>query len=329
MNVERVKRLFSVVSLLRSGRSYSADALADELDVSRRTVFRDLKLLEGAGIPFRFQHDAKGYRVENSLSLPPVHLTIEETLALLVSTRKMVSSDVHPLYRAAMSASLKIESGLPSAVVEHCGAWLAGLDVQWSPMSSAEAVDDLFRQLQSALAQHLRLFLVYDSVYDGEEIRLFVDPVRLIFATRGWYLIAWSHKHESYRTFKVDRIMSVEMTGDAFEPHKDFSTAAYFGDAWRMIPEGHTHVVRLRFSAIVAASVEEVYWHHTQHTDFDDKGRLLFSAKVDGLNEIAPWVLGYGEHVEVLGPVELRDLVRKKAEAIVANALKLQREPVA
>ncbi len=326
MNVERVRRLLRMLTLLRSGRAFGADNLATALDVSRRTVFRDLKLLENAGVPYKFEHNAGQYRIETALSLPPTHLSMDEALALLLATRVMMTSSAHPMYRAVSDAALKIESGLPGTVLEHCGAWLEGIDTLPEPMTSVEPVADLFADLQAALARRERIHIVYDSVYDGGEIRLFVDPMRLIFATRGWYLIAWSHRHDAYRTFKVDRIVSMGYTGDVFDPRPDFSSESYFGKAWRMIPDGTLYDVRLRFDPEVAASVEEILWHATQRTSRDDRNRLIFEAEVDGLKEIAPWVLGYGEHVEVLGPVELRDLIRQKAERIVENARMTQEE---
>lgn len=326
MKVERVRRLLQMLTLLRSGRAFGADRLATELSVSRRTVFRDLKLLESAGVPYKFEHDEGNYRLETSLSLPPTHLSMDEALALLLAARIMMTSTTHPMYRAVSDAALKIESGLPGSVLAHCGEWLEGLDILQEPVTSVETVADLFADLQAALARRERIHIVYDSVYDGGEIRLFVDPVRLIFATRGWYLIAWSHRHAEYRTFKVDRIVSMEFTGDGFAPHTDFSCERYFGKAWRMIPDGVVYDIRLRFDAEVAASVEEIQWHATQRTRRDAEDRLIFEVEVDGLKEIAPWILGYGEHVEVLAPDELRELIRGKAEQILANTQVAEKE---
>ncbi len=134
--------------------------------------------------------------------------------------------------------------------------------------------------------------------------------------TRGWYLLAKSHQHGEVRTFKVDRIARLELTEDRFKPDESFSEENYFGKAWRMIPEGKVYSIKLKFSAHVAATVEEVQWHHTQATQYLDDGDLLFEAEVDGLSEITSWILGYGEHVEVLSPRALRE----KAEAIVRLA---------
>lgn len=324
LNVGRMTRLLRMISMLRSGSQFHPEKLATDLGVSRRTVFRDLNLLEAAGIPYRFAHEEGCYRLEDRKFLPPLHISLDEALALMVATHTLISAQNHPLHDAAVEASLKIESSLPDHVAQHCGSALNYLAAVHEPTSPADAVSELFRRLQFALARHKRLIIRYDSVFEKRELRLIVDPARLVFITRGWYLIAKSHTHGSYRTFKIDRITDVDDSGDTYEPDASFSLDDYFGNAWRMIPEGKLYDVRLRFMPFVATSVEEVQWHATQETMYEKDGSLLFHATVDGLQEIAPWVLSYGEHVQVIDPPELRELVVEKARGILAQAERIE-----
>jgi len=319
-SVSRMTRLLRMISMLRSGSQFHPEKLAKELGVSRRTVFRDLNLLAAAGIPYRFAHEEGCYRLEDRKFLPPLHISLDEALALMVATHTLISAENHPLHEAAVEASLKIESSLPDHVAQHCGSALQYVDAIHEPASPADAVSDLFQRLQFALARNKRLIIRYDSVFEKKELRLVIDPARLVFITRGWYLIAMSHTHGKYRTFKIDRITDVEDTGDHYEPDNEFSLDKYFGKAWRMIPEGQIYDIRLRFMPFVATSVEEVQWHATQETMMQKDGSLLFHASVDGLQEIAPWVLSYGEHVQVLDPPELRERLVEKARGILAQA---------
>jgi proteasome accessory factor B len=174
--------------------------------------------------------------------------------------------------------------------------------------------------VQRALADRLRVVARYDSVFDGGEIKVVLEPLRLIFMSRGWYLFAHSLAHKQVRTFKLDRMVEVTVTEDHFKPDPEFSEKKYFGAAWRMIPDGKLYSVKLRFSEDVATSVEDVRWHDSQSTTRLEDGRLLFEARVDGLREISSWILGYGDQVEVLAPPELRERVRQKAQRIVAMA---------
>lgn len=318
MKVNRVARLFRVIAALRSGRSYDADGLARELSVSRRTLFRDLKLLEHSGVPYRFDHRNGRYAISDSVFLPAMHLEMEEALALLMLTRKFLSRRSHPMHGRALSAALKIESALPAPVLRHCGHMLDGIAVAYPPTADAESASDVFDKLYRALGHRRRLRVRYDSVFDRKEIETMLDPLRVVFISRGWYLIALSHMHGQIRTFKVDRMLDVKVLDETFEPADGgFDESAYFGNAWSMIPDGRVYSVKLRFDANVAASVEEVLWHPTQSTLREPDGRLVFEAKVDGLREISSWILGYGGQVEVLEPKELRGEVRRRAEALV------------
>ena len=322
MKTTRIQRLLKSITLLRSGRRLDVDALAAEVGVSRRTLFRDLKLLEDVGLPCRFEHGDKTYSISGSMFLPALRLSIEEALALLLVTRKFLSPQVHPAYQQAVSAALKIESVLPSLLVDHCGDLLSGLSLRWAPSSSADAVSGIFQTIQRALAEHESISARYDSVYDGGEIDVRLDPLRLVFMPRGWYLLAHSHLHGEVRTFKIDRMVDVRATGEHFDPDRSFSEREYFGKAWSMIPEGRIYHVKLRFSQVVAATIEEVHWHETQVTQRLEDDDLLFEVDVDGLGEITAWILSYGDQVEVLEPSELRQRICEKARKVVelANA---------
>lgn len=320
MNVSRVYRLLKLITLLRSGRRYDAEALCAKVGISRRTLFRDLKMLELAGVPYRFEHERQAYAIADSFFLPPLHLDLQESLALLLATRKFISDQVHPMYQQAVNAALKVESNMPPAVLRYCGQWLDGVSVHWPPTSPTETVAELFRTVQHALANRMRIQARYDSVHDGKEISVLLEPLRLLFMSRGWYLLARSLAHDQVRTFKMDRLLEVVPTGDQFQPDLEFSEQEHFGAAWRMIPEGRIYSIKLRFSEEVASSVEEVQWHPSQSTTRLDDGRLLFEAEVDGLGEISAWVLGYGDRVEVLAPLELRDRIRKRAARMVGLA---------
>ena len=112
--------------------------------------------------------------------------------------------------------------------------------------------------------------------------------------------------HDQERTFKVERMLRATPTGQRFDLD-GFDVSQYFGHAWQMIRgEPRTHV-QIRFSAKVAGNVEEVLWHHTQQTQILPDGSMRFEVDVDGIHEIAWWVLGYGQEAVVEAPAELRD----------------------
>lgn len=316
MRVSRIYRLLRLITMLQSGRNWTVDELARELEISRRTVFRDLNVLEMAHVPYYFDREAGTYRINNHFFLPPLNVTLPEALAMLVATRRTASSGALPLARAGERAAMKLESVLPAAVREHLGAVLQRVSIQPPPTARHTGLDDLFDRLVQAVAARRVCRLVYISFYDRKQITLTVEPLALRFVGRAWYLVAWSRRHRQQRTFKLLRIKKLTETDKAFAPRGDVDDHP-FGDAWSMIPEGQMHDVHLRFAPAVAGNVAEVNWHRSQRVQWRDDGSIDFHARVDGLGEITWWVLGYGDQVQVLAPKALRDKTLKAAKNMI------------
>jgi predicted DNA-binding transcriptional regulator YafY len=317
MNVERIRRLIKTIQLVQSGRPIDPDGLVKEFGVTRRTIFRDLNLLELAGIPCRFTRTERSYHLYRPAFLPPILLTLEEGLALMLLTRKAMSERMVPDYASATAAAVKIEGALPAAVREHCGEMLKGVDVRWWPMSDTGPVRGLLPLLQRCITGHRRLYVCYDSFQEGKRIDVTLRPYRLAFIRRGWYVIGYAEEFGEVRTFKVERIDRVREDDRRFPPDPRFSLEDYFGNAWQMIRGDRRYHVRVKFLPKVAGNVEEVLWHKTQTTQRLDDDALLFEVDVDGLEEISWWVLGYGDQAVVLDPPELRAIVVERARGML------------
>jgi len=323
MSITRVYRLVQLVTMLRSGRRYDANALADELGVSKRTVFRDLNNLAEAGIPYYFDDQAGSYSIKQWFFLPAINLTFDEALALILTTRKMIGQLPVPLFHHVANAAIEIESTLPRAIQDHCGSFLDQLDVRWPALADDNTIDETFREIRIAIEQRRKVRLRYESLFDtnrrgqrGKTIEAVLSPYRLVFIHRAWYVIGHSKFHNETRTFKLSRITRTRILEELFVPDPQFTLDDYFGDAWVMIPEGQRYHVELIFSAKVATNVAEVQWHRTQNARFLDDGSLKFSVTVDGLHEISWWILGYGDQVRVVKPAQLAKMIQKTAAAV-------------
>ncbi len=319
MSISRVYRLLRLVTILQSGRSYTADQLADELQVSRRTVFRDLNMLELAHIPYYFDKDKGGYGISKHFFLPPVNLTLTEALAMLTMTGRLKNADRLPLLQHGASAAMKVQSVLPETVRKYVGEIINRLSLNIGPIARHEGLESIFSNLSEAVVAQTVCKIVYLSFYDKKQLNLTVHPLRLAFISRAWYLIAFSPKFGQVRTFKLTRIKKLTVTDKAFKPPKDFDLDRHLGSAWSMIPEGKLYNVHLRFAPKVAGNVAEVQWHHSQQVSWNDDGAIDFKAKVDGLGEILWWILGYGDQVEVLAPALLRKRLGNMAQSMAAK----------
>jgi len=316
MSVSRVHRLLRLIAMLQSHRAYDADGLAEELEVSRRTVFRDLNMLELAHIPYYYDEQTGGYRIRQHYFLPPVNLTINEALALLVLAGRMRGAGSLPLLSAAGKAAMKIENALPQAVRSEVGSLADKLSMKADPVARHEGLDEMFDSLMQAVQRKNVCRLVYLGFDERKQMTLTVHPLRLTFQGRAWYLLGWSVSHGQIRTFKLGRIRKLTVTDRTFMPPEQHLLDGHFGQAWSMIPEGRLYEIHLRFTPKVAGNVAEVRWHDSQRVEWGGDGSIDFYVTVDGLGEILWWILGYGDQVEVLAPKELRGRVADVAERL-------------
>lgn len=319
MKTHRIHRLLRLITLLQAGTAYQALDLAEKLKVSRRTLFRDLDLLRLAGIPLKYITKDRRYIIEKGFFLPPVNFTIPEVLGLMMILGKLAPKTALPHARDIVGAMMKIESTLPPDIQAYCGSVLSKISFKTPPATDADHTRALFDRLLRACEKHEILEVLYDSYFEKKEIETRIRPYQLMSFPRGWYLIGYSEKHKETRTFKVDRIIQAKPTGKQFRMTQPFDPVEYFGNAWGMIRGDKRYHVKIRFSPKVAGNVEEVLWHPTQHIEYLDDGSIRFEVKVDGVDEIAWWILGYGKEAIVEKPAKLRHIIRDHAKAMADN----------
>ncbi len=317
MDVSRIYRLLRVVTLLQSGRGYTAGQLAEELQVSRRTVFRDLNALEMARIPYYFDHETQGFRISQHFFMQPVNLTLSEALALLALAGSLQADSNVPLISQSAQAAAKLESVLPAAIREHVGSVIKSLSLRLAPMASHDGADHFFDTLSSAIVQRRLCRIKYDSFFDGKTIDIEIQPLRQVFVHRAWYLLAWSVADKALRTYKLVRIRSIDVTKRGFSDKHEKELEDHFDRAWTMIPEGKVYHVQLHFEPKVAGNVAEVQWHKTQRVEWNEDKSIEYHVDVDGLNEISWWIMGYGDQVTVITPKPLQRRITDVAKAVL------------
>jgi predicted DNA-binding transcriptional regulator YafY len=306
-----------MVTALQGSRRYAASDLASELDVSRRTVFRDLNVLEMARIPCCFDPGTGGYRIDSSFFLPPVNLTYEEALAVLILIGRLDGTDRLPLLSHASRAVVKLEGALPQSIRQQVRDVIGSLHASLGPLSRHEGTETVFQDVSSAVVQHRVCRIVYISPQEQRQVILDVRPLRLMLLQRAWFLLAHSEEHRELRAYKLIRIRKLCVLNRTFTPPSAEQIQQYLRGAWSMAPEGQVYDVHIRFDPKVATDVGEVQWHSSQRIQWNDDGSLEFFARVDGLGEIAWWVLGYGSCAEVIAPEPLRQSVCQSALAMV------------
>jgi proteasome accessory factor B len=320
---DRLARLARVVSVLRAHPDGIRIAdLARRVDMSVRTVYRDLRAIEGE-IGLGVWSDGGRWGVLGDEFLPPLKLTLSEAMAVVLSARLMTryADKYDPDLGAAFE---KLEEGLPEVLRAHVDRTL--------DVFSSQPRDDAFRRhvhlLTKAWAERRVVSLDYEPArYDpaSRRRRATVRPylIEPSLQTHALYLIGWDEERDALRTFKIERIRDASLTPRTFEPPEGGSMEETLRRAWDIIADQPAVDVVLRFVPAVAARVGEATWHPTQRIETADDGSLLWRATVAGTIEIRLWILSWGDAVEVLAPPGLRDDVaathRRAAERYAAD----------
>ncbi|MFA9476919.1 helix-turn-helix transcriptional regulator [Phycisphaerales bacterium AB-hyl4] len=318
MNVSRVHRLLRLITLMQSGRPRKAPELMEELNVSRRTLFRDLKMLQAAGIPY-YHTPGEGYRLRSEFFLPPVNLTVAETVGLMMLGKAASADRQRPMVMPALSAIYKLLSTVPEPIRSACGEMMAHVSVDPGAVGMGERESAFYPMLQQCVDERRACQVVYGSPVEAEPIRGELEPYVLHFVNRAWYVLGRSSVHQEVRVFKLARFESIDPLPRCFRRPKRFQARDKLGKAWQLIPEGEEHEVELEFSAMVGRNVSEVRWHPTQEHELLPDGRCVMRFTVDGLGEIAWWLCGYADQVKVRKPDALRERVGKMLHAALMN----------
>jgi predicted DNA-binding transcriptional regulator YafY len=217
---ETSARLLKLLSLLQARRDWSGADLAARLEISERTVRRDVGRLRDLGYPVHASRGTDGgYRLGAGAAMPPLLLDDDEAVAVAVGLRTAARNPVSGIEETSVRALAKLENILPPRL-RHRVAALADYTVPIPPDSPAPAIDPMvLTTLASACRDYQRLRFAYRS-HDGRSTIRSAEPYRLVSWGRKWYLVAWDTQRGDWRTFRVDRIEPRPPTGPRFTPRE-------------------------------------------------------------------------------------------------------------
>jgi predicted DNA-binding transcriptional regulator YafY len=320
---KRVHRLIKILSLVQGGGDWTPARLAEEFATSERTIFRDLKILQQAGIPVRQDPDRRVYEVARDFFLPPVQLTLEEALAVIALGDGIGRGEQVPHLNQVLSAAQKLRSQLSPSIREAIASTDGRVQIRLAAINPPGGTEQIFDSAMKAVRERTVIDAAYESSSGsksgagGGKFKL--KPYDLVFEQRAWYVVGHSSKHDDIRTYKLTRFTRFKATPEHFEIPKAWSLEKHRGNAWRMIRGGKRHFVELRFDSLFAETIADTQWHKTQATELHADETLTMTFEVDGLDEIVWWILSMGPHCTVVRPVELATRVADLAASVLAK----------
>jgi predicted DNA-binding transcriptional regulator YafY len=215
-DTKRLARLTAILTQLQTKRLLTATTLADKFNVSIRTIYRDIRALEQAGVPI-ITEDGKGYTLMEGYKIPPVMFTEAQANALILAEQLVLKNKDTSFIKDYTDAIDKIKAVLKQT--EKDKANLLADRTRFEQNINRERNSNIISQLQQALTNFILINIDYKNEQDKTTSRI-VEPFALISTTENWLLIAWCRLRKEFRYFRLDRITKLQVLTEKFEPHK-------------------------------------------------------------------------------------------------------------
>ncbi len=306
-------RLITLIFLLQNQPNQKASELAEKLGVSLRTVHRYFEMLDEMGIPVYSERGPYGgFSLVRGYRMPPLVLTLEEAVAVVLGTG-IVKELWGDLYReAAHGALAKLENLLPEEQVREVAWARQSLVVTGMNRADLKAQTPALEKLRRATRERRSVEMTYQSSQVPHPSQRKLDPYGLVHRWGWWYVVGFCHARQEVRTFRVDRIFEIALLDTTFTPVPDFNLQEHLKKEFENQPK---IMSRLRFESEFASLLagNQSYWE-TVEPQPDGSIEVTFAAPA--LEWAAATTLAYGPSVEVLEPPELRALVTEWIEAM-------------
>lgn len=312
----RLSRLTAILILLLSSRSVQAGSIAGKFDISLRTVYRDIRALEEAGVPI-FSEPGKGYRLADGYKLPPVMFTTEEAISFLTAEKfiqKLADKYTSVAHESALS---KIRSVLRSSEKESLDNLADNIEVlrnPWLPARSDE--NGAMRDILHSIAAKTAIAIDYERVHTAEKSTRTVEPVGIYFAASRWHLIGYCLLRQDYRNFRVDKILNLRRTAQPIRNnHPTLKT--YLSQLTAEERDLQTVRISIRKDHLHYIGEQKYYMGYVQERAVGEHVEMTF---LTGCPEnFARAYLVFGDFAKVLEPEFLKAIIREVGERVLKN----------
>lgn len=309
--MNRTDRLLAIVLELQRNGSRRAEDLAETFETSKRTIYRDVQALCESGVPVIAQAGI-GYSLVEGYFLPPVSFSTDEATMLLLGS-KLVADHFDAQYgEVSQSASRKIEAVLSEKLREEVN-YLFGSIAFVAPQTLASDASAKFLPIiRRAIIERKTIQFHYHTRYSMDRSQAKktreADPYGLLHYGDAWYLNAFCHLRQQVRQFRLDRMSNPQLLDKSFVRPANFKMEPPEEDRRRLI-------ARALFCPDAAPWVRESRSYYITEME-DHQDSLLVTMKAHAEAELVPWLLSWGEQVEVIEPESLKRRMANEAKKI-------------
>ena len=312
--MNRTDRLTAMIIYLQGRSRVMIEELVERYDISKRTVYRDLRALQEAGVPIGSE-EGKGYFIVKGYHLPPVMFDQDEAAALLAGERLMEKWSKTKLSKSYSSALDKLRSVLRNREKEY-------LDILDQHLQTFSYADEhhietdyrVFSFLQDAVVNKQVVAIEYYSPYKDQFTQREVEPLGLLIRDNYWYLAAWCRLRTDYRLFRVDRIKHYEKTGDRLPDPPDHSLQEFSEQSLHEEQDLQEVIVRFDQEMIRYMGDQKYYRGWVSEERVNDGVEMTFLTS--SIEYFARWLLMWGDGVTIQQPSRLKDRVQELSKKL-------------
>lgn len=313
--LKRFDRIVGIYIQLQSRRVVRAEELAARFSVSVRTIYRDIRVLEAAGIPLMGEAGI-GYSIVDGYRLPPVMFTREEALGFVAAEKLMEAFADKSLGTHYRSALYKIKAVLKGTDKEWIGTLAPHVQVNSKTSPTNDAIPDSLEILLESMANKRQVQLVYRSLREDIPVERLIEPIGVFHESGFWYVMGYCHLRADYRQFRADRIQQIKRTPDAFA--KSHPALETLRESKEDAPAKQKIVIRFRKEVVRYIRRDVGHFGYVEETERGNEVEMTFLH--DESDHYFPrWYLTCGDMARIMEPESFKRQVESLLEKIKKN----------
>ncbi len=305
--MNRIDRLHAILTHLQSKKRVTAEEIADRFGISPRTVYRDIKALEGSGVPI-IGEAGIGYSVMEGYRLPPVMFTQEEASALLLGSKLAEQFTDNSIRQHFAAALYKVKAVLRSSDKEYVDNLSDNIEIVRSRVPTEELAQQYLSSLQRAIAQRRVVSMEYYAQYKEEVMQREIEPIGLCYYGSAWHVIGWCRLRNDYRDFRLGRIRKMSLGEERYDASVHPSIQEYIR---QVTCRSELLEVTIRFSKTVARHIGEQKYYYGYVSQDDVDGFVEMKFVTAQLELFGRWLLMFTNAVSIVAPESLRDTMTR------------------
>ncbi|HSL45213.1 MAG TPA: YafY family protein [Anaerolineales bacterium] len=301
--MNRIDRLFAILLTLQHRRRVRALDLAEQFEVSKRTIYRDMSALNQMGIPIAAM-PGEGFELVEGYYIPPLMFTENEAVALILGSRLLTQQAAGSLTKGADQALAKITVALPEQLRARAEA-LTNIISFITPDEKFNLDDPQLLTLQKSIQQKRVIHIRYHAYQKDEVTERDVEPHQLFYSDGVWYLEGYCRWRKDIRAFRLSRIEKLSARSETFSKRRAGKPQ-----------NAKTIEIKIRFKPEAVRWVRERQHYGFHREEPATATGITMIYRVHDASEIVPWILSWGAAAEVLSPRELRKSLRETARRL-------------